>query len=83
MNLDTFQRLHNNMLTLVLFFCNLEENIVYAVLNGGYFNMQLNISASFVAENGQVLNKNDINQNQKNHPTVGAFGLTKQGTFQT
>lgn len=60
-----------------------EENVVYAVLNGGYFNMQENVSASFLAEKGQVLNKNDINENAKNHPTVGAFGLTKAGQFHT
>lgn len=45
--------------------------------------MQQNISASFVAENGVILNKNDINQNAKNHPTVGAFGLTLDGSFET
>ena len=26
-----------------------EENVVYAVINGGYFNMAQNISASFLA----------------------------------
>lgn len=60
-----------------------QQNVVYAVLNGGYFNMQLNVSASFIAEKGKVINKNEINQNDKNHPTVGAFGLTKTGQFET
>ena len=54
---------------------------MYAVLNGGYFNMQLNVSASFIAEKGRVKNKNDINEGGNNHPTVGAFGLTKDGKF--
>lgn len=43
--------------------------------------MQLNVSASFIAEKGRVKNKNDINEDTKNHPTVGAFGLAKNGTF--
>ena len=60
-----------------------EENVVYGVLNGGYFNMGLNISASFIAQKGKVLSKNDINENDKNHPTVGAFGVTKAGTFES
>ena len=62
---------------------NVEKNVVYGVLNGGYFNMQENISASFVAENFTVLNENDVNRNAKNHPTVGAFGLTNEGNFET
>ena len=28
-----------------------------------------------------VINKNEINENAKNHPTVGAFGLTTDGKF--
>lgn len=52
------------------------------MINGGYFNMQLNISASFIAEKGRVKNKNDINSGgNNNHPTVGAFGLTKDGKW--
>lgn len=45
--------------------------------------MALNISSSFIAEKGRVKNKNDINENDKNHPTVGAFGLTKTGKWET
>lgn len=45
--------------------------------------MALNISSSFIAEKGRVKNKNDINSNANNHPTVGAFGLTKSGAFET
>lgn len=45
--------------------------------------MQLNISASFIAERGRVKNKNDINEDATHHPTVGAFGLTKSGAFET
>lgn len=45
--------------------------------------MAQNISSSFLAEKGKVKNKNDINSNAQNHPTVGAFGLTKNGTFET
>jgi hypothetical protein len=45
--------------------CNLynytEDNVVYAVINGGFFDMVNNVSASFLAENGRVKSKNGIN----------------------
>lgn len=44
-----------------IFWSNVEDNVVYAVINGGYFNMALNISASFIAEKGRVKNKNEVN----------------------
>jgi exopolysaccharide biosynthesis protein len=56
--------------------------VVYAVINGGYFNMVENISASFLAEHGKVICPNGINSNTKNHPTVGAFGVTAEGHFE-
>lgn len=43
--------------------------------------MQLNTSASFLAENWKVKSKNEVNQTPKNHPTVGAFGLTGDSKF--
>ena len=45
--------------------------------------MTQNTSASFLAENGKVKSKNSINEGTNAHPTVGAFGLTKNGIFQT
>lgn len=50
---------------------------MYAVINGGYFDMQKNISASFLAEEWKVKSKNSINEANNNHPTVGAFGLNE------
>lgn len=34
-----------------------------------------NISASFIAENGNISHKNTVNSGSNAHPTVGAFGL--------
>lgn len=45
--------------------------------------MALNVSASFIAEKTKIKNRNDINSNANNHPTVGAFGYTKAGTFES
>ena len=59
----------------------LEENVVYAVINGGFFNMLQNISSSFLAEKGKVKTPNDINGGKNIHPTVGAFGLTPNNKF--
>ena len=56
---------------------------MYAVINGGYFNMVENISSSFLAERGKVICPNAINDNTKIHPTVGAFGVTAEGKFET
>lgn len=58
-----------------------EENIVYAVINGGYFDMTLNVSASLLAENGRIKSKNSINEGVNHYPTVGAFGLNENNTF--
>jgi hypothetical protein len=58
-----------------------EENVVYAVINGGYFDMTQNISASFLAENGKVKSKNSINSAINLNPTVGAFGQNFTGKF--
>lgn len=44
--------------------------------------MQKNISASFLAENSKVKSKNSINEGTNVHPTVSAFGLTKDGKFE-
>lgn len=60
-----------------------EENVVYAVINGGYFDMVNNVSASFLAESGRVKSKNGINEATNVHPTVGAFGMTPEGKFET
>lgn len=54
---------------------NSETKVVYAVLNGGYFDMVNNISASFIAENSNISHRNTINIGSNAHPTVGAFGL--------
>jgi len=43
--------------------------------------MQLNTSASFLAEKGRIKSKNTINERTNQHPTVGAFGLTKDNRF--
>jgi hypothetical protein len=59
----------------VIFYLSLETNHVYAVINGGYFDMVNNISASFIAENGNISHKNSVNLGSNAHPTVGAFGL--------
>lgn len=45
--------------------------------------MVLNVSASFIAQKTKVKNKNDINSDANHHPTVGAFGYTKAGIFET
>lgn len=45
--------------------------------------MVQNISSSFLAEHGKVVCPNAINSNGKNHPTVGAFGVTAEGKFET
>lgn len=57
--------------------------MVYAALNGGYFDMTKNISASFLAERGKVKTPNNINGGNNVHPTVGAFGITAEGNFET
>jgi hypothetical protein len=51
------------------------------VINGGYFDMQKNISASFLAENWKVKAKNSINEGANIHPTVSAFGLGFDGRY--
>lgn len=43
--------------------------------------MEQNTSASFLAENWKVKSNNTVNQTPKNHPTVGAFGLTGDSKF--
>lgn len=48
--------------------------MVYAVINGGYFDMQKNISSSFLAEGGRIKTRNTINEAINYYPTVGAFG---------
>ena len=60
-----------------------EENVVYAVINGGFFDMTQNTSASFLAENGKVKSKNTFNTATNLNPTVGAFGQAFTGKFQT
>ncbi len=55
--------------------------MVYAVLNGGYFDMTQNTSASFLAEKGKVKTKNGINFAKNIYPTVGAFGQNFNGKF--
>jgi exopolysaccharide biosynthesis protein len=56
---------------------------VYAVLNGGYFDMVNNISASFISSEGKVYHANNINKvpNSKIYPTIGTFGVLKNGSF--
>ena len=56
--------------------------MVYAVINGGYFNMTSEISSSFIAENFTVKSKTTVNEYVNIHPTVGAFGLTADGQFE-
>ena len=45
--------------------------------------MAKNISASFLAENGKVKCPNEVNTGNNFHPTVGAFGITFDGKFET
>jgi hypothetical protein len=60
-----------------------EENVVYGVINGGFFNMAKNDSASFICSNGHVYHPNVINAQPANNifPTVGAIGTLPDGTF--
>ena len=53
--------------------------MVYAVINGGYFNMAKNTSSSFLCEQSRIKTRNTINEAADKHPTVGAFGLTDDG----
>ena len=54
---------------------------MYAVINGGYFDMAKNVSASFLAEKGKVRSANTVNFAKNIFPTVGAFGLNSLGKF--
>jgi len=45
--------------------------------------MTQNISASFLAEKGKVKTPNNVNSGKNKSPTVGAFGLSPSGKFET
>jgi exopolysaccharide biosynthesis protein len=61
----------------------MDSNLVYAVINGGYFDMVKNESSSFICSNGHVYHKNSINTAAKSniYPTVGAFGVRNNNSF--
>jgi exopolysaccharide biosynthesis protein len=60
-----------------------DENFVYGVINGGYFDMVKNESSSFICSNSHVYHKNGINTSpaSKIFPTIGTFGVLQNGTF--
>lgn len=60
-----------------------DENVVYGVINGGFFDMQKNDSASFICSNGHVFHPNGINAQPTNNifPTIGTIGTFKNGSF--
>ena len=57
--------------------------MVYGVINGGFFDMDKNESASFICSNSHVYHKNGLNADPKNKifPTVGAIGVLQNGTL--
>jgi hypothetical protein len=64
-------------------FANLETNEVYAVINGGYFNMKTLVSEFLVISDGNLLNSNPtskIRASKTYFPTLAAFGLFENGT---
>jgi hypothetical protein len=53
------------------------------VINGGFFDMVMNESSSFICSNSHVYHPNSINAqpSSKIFPTIGTFGVLQNGTF--
>lgn len=49
--------------------------MVYAAINGGYFDMIRNVTQSLIVEDSKVHHPNTWNLGANEFPTVGAFGL--------
>jgi hypothetical protein len=61
----------------------MDSNVVYGVINGGFFDMVKNESSSFICSDSHVYHANTINKspNSKIYPTIGTIGVLKNGTF--
>jgi len=60
-----------------------DTNIVYGVINGGFFDMVKNESSSFICSNGHIYHPNAINAqpSSKIYPTIGTIGVLQNGKF--
>ena len=60
-----------------------DTNLVYGVINGGFFDMLKNESSSFICSNSHIYHPNAINAQPSNriYPTIGTIGVLQNGKF--